>query len=303
MAVEEVACRVMGTDARVLVVGGRPGLAARAMTRLADLERRWSRFVPTSELSELNRCAGTPVHVSAETSALVARAVAAWRATGGAFDPTVVDAVVRLGYDTDLDEVQARPPATAVARPPVPAPGCGGIELDPAGSTVMLPSGVRLDPGGIGKGLAGDLVVGELLAAGAAGAMVDVGGDVVVAGDGPAGAGWTIGIDHPARPGVVAATVTLRAGAVATSTTARRTWLLGDRWVHHLVDPATGDLLPPGAATVVAGAGWWAEVLTKAVLVHGPAALPADCAALVGGRDGTLERHGLVDAIHLREAA
>jgi thiamine biosynthesis lipoprotein len=243
------------------------------------------------------------VRLSAETFALVAHAEAAWRHTDGGFDPTVLDSLINLGYDADLAEVLARPAAAAALRHPVPAPGCAGIVLDPEESTVMLPRGVHLDPGGIGKGLAGDLIVDALMTFGAAGVMVDVGGDVVVAGDSPEGAGWTIGIEHPLRPGVVAATVTLHAGAVATSTTARRTWLLGNRPVHHLVDPSTGEPLPAGAATVIAGAGWWAEVLTKSVLVHGPAALPAGCAALVAGPDGHLERHGLIEAIQFREAA
>jgi len=46
--------------------------------------------------------------------------------------------------------------------------------VDPAGPAVTLPAGVGLDPGGIGKGYAADLLVAELRAAGAAdGLLVD----------------------------------------------------------------------------------------------------------------------------------
>ncbi len=46
---------VMGTTAEVTTVGGRPSLLTVARTRLHGLEHRWSRFLPTSEVSELNR--------------------------------------------------------------------------------------------------------------------------------------------------------------------------------------------------------------------------------------------------------
>ena len=48
----------MGTDVQVIVVGGPAGLEQRAQDRVADLERRWSRFVDDSEVSALNRYAG-----------------------------------------------------------------------------------------------------------------------------------------------------------------------------------------------------------------------------------------------------
>ncbi|MDQ1511511.1 MAG: ApbE family, partial [Actinomycetota bacterium] len=48
----------MGTDAQVIVVGGPPHLLQLAQDRIADLERRWSRFVDGSEISTLNRYAG-----------------------------------------------------------------------------------------------------------------------------------------------------------------------------------------------------------------------------------------------------
>ena len=63
------AFRAMGTTGRVVVVGGRPAATAGAVARIADLERRWSRFRPDSELSQLNARAGQgPVVVSRETA-------------------------------------------------------------------------------------------------------------------------------------------------------------------------------------------------------------------------------------------
>jgi FAD:protein FMN transferase len=104
MAVESVGVRerrfrAMGSDAHLIVVGGAEQLLDDACRRIDDLEQRWSRFIETSEICELNRRAGADVEVSAETALLVARAVEAWRLTGGGFDPTVLGAVLRAGYD------------------------------------------------------------------------------------------------------------------------------------------------------------------------------------------------------------
>src|SRR6476620_9217437 len=96
--------RAMGSDAHVVVVGPER-LADRAEARIADLERRWSRFDERSEVSALNRHAGDPVVVSTETVELVERALDAWRLTHGWFDPTVLGALERAGYDRTFDEV------------------------------------------------------------------------------------------------------------------------------------------------------------------------------------------------------
>ena len=262
----------MGTTAHVLVVAERPEPhLEQARRRLADLEARWSRFRSDSEVSRLNAAAGRAVVVSTETLVLVTRSVDGWRRTGGLFDPTVHAALVGLGYDRDLALVRAAPVSAAVLSGP--APGCSGIAVDPAVSTVRLPPGVGVDPGGIGKGLAADLVAAELLDAGAAGCLVSVGGDVRVLGQSPTEAGWVVTVPDPCRPGEELLRVALSEGGVATSSRLERRWRAGGTEVHHLIDPFTGapadaDVV---AATVVAAEAWEAEVLVKAVAVGGAA--------------------------------
>ncbi|MGO9197832.1 MAG: FAD:protein FMN transferase [Acidimicrobiales bacterium] len=70
-----------------------------------------------------------------------------------------------------------------------------GIEIVRDG--VYLPPKVGIDSGGIGKGLAADVVVEELLQSGAAGVCVNLGGDLRAGGVPPDGSGWTIAVDHP----------------------------------------------------------------------------------------------------------
>ena len=154
------------------------------------MERRWSRFLPTSELSRLNAAAGKPVIVSADTFSVIKSAVDAWEQTDGCFDPTIHDALCAIGYDRTFAEVAPAPRPGDGAAPP----GCADIELDPHLCAVRLPDGVRLDLGGIAKGAAADLVVSRLLDAGADGACVNIGGDIRVEGTAPTDAGWIIDI-------------------------------------------------------------------------------------------------------------
>ena len=100
--------RAMGSDGHLVVVGGSPGLVDLALDRIEQLEGRWSRFRPDSEISRLNACAGQPLRVSSDTVELVERATAAWRLSGGAFDPTVLGPLLRAGYDRSFGELDDR---------------------------------------------------------------------------------------------------------------------------------------------------------------------------------------------------
>jgi thiamine biosynthesis lipoprotein len=280
----------MGTDADVIVVGAGDGAAARARARIDELEQRWSRFVETSEVSALNRDTGRWLEVSADTQLLVSRAIDAWRLTGGHFDPTVLGALIRAGYDRSFDTIvdPHEGGRSSLTR------GCGDIDV--ADGRVRLPAGAGFDPGGIGKGLAADLVTAEVMAGGARGVCVNLGGDLRVCGTSPEGAGWTIDIDHPLADEPVAR-VGVANGAVATSTTLRRQWTVDGEQRHHLIDPETGRPSATGLtlAAVITEHAWIAEVIATAVLLRG-SAHPFDllgdtgAQALVVDRDGRVER-------------
>jgi thiamine biosynthesis lipoprotein len=152
------------------------------------------------------------------------------------------------------------------------------LSLDPQLHLASIPAGSCLDPGGIGKGLAADMVVGHLIAAGARGASVSIGGDVAVRGAAPQDGGWLVGVADPMDLDRESTQLAIVLGGVATSGTLRRSWRADDGTeVHHLLDPATGRPARHDreivAATVVAGTAAWAEVWTKAVMVRGAAML------------------------------
>ena len=293
--------RVMGSAAEVIVVDGPSGSLAHARHRLGQLERRWSRFITSSDVSRMNRRAGSPVTVSADTSNLVAIAIEAWRVSGGAVNPTVLGAVLRAGYDASFDALADRTVAPSSSLAIV---SCTDIVID--GDTVTLPAGTGFDPGGIGKGLAADVLATELRDAGAAGVCVNVGGDLRVSGAGPTGGGWTISIDTPLGDRTIV-DVGLGDGAVATSTTARRRWRIDGRERHHLIDPATScpstsDLVQ---ATALSAECWLAETFAKAILLRGSERafdlLPDGTGALAVRSDGRVIATDALDA-HLGPA-
>jgi len=298
MAAEDISFRAMGSDAHVIVVGGPSGVAERGRRRIEALEGRWSRFLPDSEISELTRRAGEWVTLSTDSVLLVERALDAWRLTVGRFDPTVLGAVIRAGYDRSFDRLGPSAGSGASSL----TVGAAGIEVE--GDRVRLPRGVGFDPGGIGKGLAADLVVADALAAGAAGACVNLGGDLRVAGAPPddpstdrpptGSAAWTVAVEHPASTDPLAL-LGLHDGAVATSTTLRRRWTAEGEERHHLIDPWTGapstsDLT---LAAVVTAEAWVAEVLAKSVLLRG-SAQAFDLVAGLGADALTVDRDGLI---------
>jgi thiamine biosynthesis lipoprotein len=280
----------MGSDAHVIVVGGDDNLLDLAVSVIEDLERRWSRFLDDSEISELNRRAGNFVAVSEETIVLIQRAMEAWRLTGGAFEPTVLGAMVRAGYDRSFELLGPTPAAGNSLL------GIGVADIQIEGDCVRLPAGTGFDPGGIGKGLAADMVCAEMLAAGADGVCINLGGDVRVCGMGPGEKGWTVAVEHPwsVEPLVL---LGVADGAIATSTTLRRRWQTGGETRHHLIDPQTG--LPSDTdltlATVVAAEGWMAEVLAKAVLLAG-SAHPFDIIGGTGAQALAVDRDGHITA-------
>ncbi|HEY2813752.1 MAG TPA: FAD:protein FMN transferase [Acidimicrobiales bacterium] len=262
----------MGTNVHLVVVGGDAELLEQARARIEDLEQRWSRFLPDSELCQLNRDAGSgrAKSVSAATFDVVEQAIDACRETGGLFDPTILPALVAAGYDRSFDA--GLTPSTR--RPPARTNTCDGIVLDHERLSITLPPYCELDLGGIGKGRAADLVADELIDTDrAAGGCINLGGDLRAFGNAPAGApGWAVGLEQPHDADEVMLVVGLADGALATSSTTKRRWQGEDGVTrHHLIDPRTGEPATTTLASVsvIASSAMTAEVHAKASLIAG----------------------------------
>jgi len=263
--------RAMGGDLHVVLWAPHSAaeqLADLAVRRIELLESCWSRFRPGSELNRLNARAGQGyVEVSEDLRRLVAVCSDAFAWSAGDVDATVLGSMVAMGYSDDFTRVATALPASWVPRP---AAGMAGVRIGPR--SVSLPVGVGLDPGGVGKGLAGEIVTTEITDAGAGAVLVSLGGDVVTRGTPPGSDGWRISmrddrLDAPTEVRMLELRGAQR--AVATSSTLRRRWA----GRHHVVNPRTG--LPTDAdvvqATVVADCGWRAEAAATVALVRGSA--------------------------------
>lgn len=296
-----VSGRAMGTRVAVNVIDGPEGAPESALGRLDALEARWSRFRPASDLARVSARPGRWTTVSPETVSLLVVARTAWEATAGACDVTGGAAIVAAGYDRTLEDVVARGdvgPSGGAHPAAGPFPGLDAVEVDAGRGLVRVAPGCLLDAGAIGKGFAADLVADEVLAAGARGVLVDVGGDLAVRGEPPEGGPWRLDVDLDGGPSPA---WTLASGGVATSSSVRRRWRHGGREVHHVLDPRTGAPVPdpPRAVSVLAGTAWWAEAVATALMVIAPAERSAAAArmgaiAIVVEEDGS--RHLLGDA-------
>jgi thiamine biosynthesis lipoprotein len=239
--------RAIGTTVSVAVT--EPSTADDAATMLADdlcsLDEACSRFRPDSELRKLERSSrGRPVAVSALLFDVLEVACAVAVKTAGTVDPTVGSAVISLGYDRDFDQIE-EPGWSGGRHRPRPAPGWWRVQLDPRERTVVVPSGIRIDVGATAKAWAADRAARTIAARLGGGVLVNLGGDVAVAGPPPPG-GWAVGIaEYCTTPGdAVDQVVAMHAGGLATSGTTARSWVHNGRRVHHIIDPWSGEPAP-----------------------------------------------------------
>ncbi|MEU9245441.1 FAD:protein FMN transferase [Streptomyces shenzhenensis] len=292
-----VSFRALGTTASLLVTDPVAMDAARRVldAELAAVDAACSRFRPDSELSRANAAAGAAVHVSALFAEALDVALYAAETTDGVVDPTVGTAVRALGYDVTFAAL--RPQDLGPLRVAGPSAGWRAVEWDRAARRLRIPRGVALDLGATAKALAADRAADRAAEVTGHGVLVNLGGDLSAAGDPPPG-GWRIAVadDHAATDTAGGPTVSITGGGLATSGTTVRTWRRGDRRVHHIVDPVTGDVPAPVWRTVSVAAISCvaANIASTEAVVLGDRALGrlrrAGLPARLVRVDGTVER-------------
>jgi FAD:protein FMN transferase len=206
---------------------------------------------------------------------VVETALRAARDTGGLVDVTLADEIELAGYaghfdgaGTDLRASLALAPPRAPAGPH-PDERWRQITVDSRARTVHRPPGLRIDVGGIAKGVFADELAALL--DGFDAYVLDCAGDLRVGGR--AGVVRPVHIAGPFGDERLLS-FALTGGAVATSGISRRSWIDGDgRPAHHLLDPRTGAPVFTGIvqASAVAPTAAQAEVLAKAAVLSGPA--------------------------------
>ncbi len=310
MSTADVTFRAMGSEIRLII--GEPGPGAdepedairKSRDFIEHFEQSLSRFRPESELCRLNADPREAVPSSPLLRDAVDAAVRAARATDGLVDPTLIGEIEAAGYvesregstPARLQEALLLAPGRAPARPN-PDRRWAQIEVDEQVGVIRRPPGVRIDSGGIGKGLAADLLAERL--SHHRRFVVNCGGDLRVGGldSGP----FEILAEHPLT-GEHDLRLRIDGGAVATSGLNVRVWRHWDgHFAHHLIDPSTGGPAWTGlvGATAIAPTGVEAETFAKAALLSGPVGarrILARHGGLIVHEDGEAEPVGPIDA-------
>lgn len=255
----------------------------RAERVFRDVERTCSRFDPASALARANAEPDRWHDVPATLAAVIQVSERAHRATGGLFDPRIINVLLDWGYDRSLpfgqggvrrqtsESVRGRPSS----RPNLSLPWQPRV-LERGGDSRIHLGGQPIDLGGIGKGLAVRWAAAKLAGAGG-GFLVNAGGDGAYGGVGPDGGGWRVGLEDPSAVEEFLLVLEITDTGCATSSVRLRRWLSDGDPVHHIVDPRTrrpgGDGLV--AVTVVSPDPAWSEVWCKSLFLAGAAGIRA----------------------------
>jgi thiamine biosynthesis lipoprotein len=255
--------RVAVTDPAVLTAA-----VADVESMMRRVERAASRFHGESELSWANVNAGRPVAVSRTLVNLMTTALEEADRSGGAVDPTVGRDLVRNGYDRDITLVADS--AEPVASAPAGRPSWGDVGLDRTAGLLTVPPGATLDLGSTAKAQTADWAAADLHDRYGCGVLVELGGDLAVAGR---GRDWQVLVAEKAgqRGQQVTLSAPLGLAGLATSSTQIRRWQRARAEINHIIDPATGAAVTPHwrTVTVAADSATHANTCSTAAIVLG----------------------------------
>ncbi len=265
--VREASGEAFGTRWSVRARG--EGLPLEALVRpaLDRVDRSMSNWREDSEISRLNRSDAETTPVSEELARVLAAALRVHEESGGAFDVTVGPLLALWGFGPGGDP-EVPPPTPEELERVRRRVGSGRIRLD--GVMVSLEPGVAIDLSGIAKGYAADAVHAALRDAGSGEHLVEIGGEIRLAG------AWRIGVEAPVAGLAprVARSFRLRDLGMATSGGYRdfREAPEGGGFWTHILDPRAGRPVSrrAGSVTVLASTALDADAWATALQVLGP---------------------------------
>ena len=252
-----------------------PGFDARpvqtALQKAVDeVDAHMSTWKPDSDLMRLNRApVGESVVVPADLAHVLALGMTIGRASGGAFDIGMGDAVHAWGFGPAAADVQGIRTAMAASR----RPAHEMLKLE--GTQVRKRGPIALDLNGIAKGYGVDSLAATLRSFGIDAALVGIDGEMRAQGLRPDGEAWTIAIEAPDTDRRAPhAILNLQDAAVATSGDYRHWVTVEGRQLSHTMDPRRGAplLSSPASVTVIAPSCAEADAWATALMVVGPEA-------------------------------
>lgn len=272
----ELAGATMGTTFTVTVVAERPpddALRGTVSGILNAVEGSMSTYLIHSDVSQFNASPSTDwFPVSQMVCEAVAESLELSALTEGAFDVTVGPVVDLWGFGPDGP--RSEPPDDSLIAAARDRVGYRHLAAD-CGRPALRKSraDLRIDLSAYAKGFAVDRVAERLEAEGATEYMVEIGGELRMAGSNAAGTPWRVAIESPGDPGhPVQRIVGITDAGMATSGDYRNFFEFEQRRYSHTIDPRTGapvshDL---AAVTVVSEKAAFADGMATALLVLGP---------------------------------
>ncbi len=260
---------LMGTTARIEVRAETAEMCEKAIQagfqEMTDVDRLMSTYKPDSQISQLNKAAGSQwLEVDSRVYDVLHRARTYGELSEGAFDITVLGLMRLWGFRGGPPRI---PKDEEIARH-LESVDYRRVHLHPDGQRARLEPGVEVDLGGIAKGYALDRAVVALRKNGAHGAVVDLGGNMLSFGQGP---GSTVGIENPLKLDDLLGTIRLRDASIASSGGYERFVTIEGRRYGHVLDPRLGRPVDGMLiATVVTPTGVDADALSTALFVLGP---------------------------------
>jgi len=230
------------------------------------IEDKFSRYLDGNIIDQINTAEGQPIEVDAETSHLIEFAETLFTLSDGAFD--ITSGTLRRAWTFDGSD---NLPSSSEVAGLLDQVGWGRAEWNTP--QLILPPGMEIDLGGIGKEYAVDRAVLKLRANSDTPCLVNFGGDLAVTGPPEPRQAWTVGIETLV-PGGAEKRIELRYGALATSGDARRFLMKNEIRYSHVLDPRTGWPVTGAASsiTVAADRCTQAGMLATLAMLKGPSA-------------------------------
>jgi thiamine biosynthesis lipoprotein len=274
----EVKDSAMGTTLTFIVYtnqnvdeAGTRAAIARAVEEMRRLEGLMSEWREDSEIGRVNAQPGEWVNVSPATLAVVEKSLWAGKLSSGVFDITfqTMGGLWKFGSDSDSQPKLPAPAAVAAAKKWV---DYRKVELNAERSALRIGKQQQIGLGGIAKGYIVDRAASILKSAGLDAFLVQAGGDLYGAGKKPDGSHWVSGIQDPRGAlGSFFATIELEDHAFSTAGDYARSYVLGKKRYHHIIDPRTGyPATACRSVTVWAKDAFVADAIDDAVFILGP---------------------------------
>ncbi|HWZ93081.1 MAG TPA: FAD:protein FMN transferase, partial [Polyangiaceae bacterium] len=242
-----------------------------ALAEMRRLEGLMSEWRDDSEVGKINLNPDQWVTVGPETFSVIARALEEGKVSRGAFDITF-QAMSRVWKFGSAADAEPKVPPKAEIERLRKLVDYRVVELDPARHAVRIPKDHKIGLGGIAKGYIVDRAADVLKQAKVRDFLVQAGGDLFGSGKKPDGSPWVSGIQDPRGPqGTFFASIELTDHAFSTAGDYARSYVIGNRRYHHIIDPHTGyPATASRSVTVWAEDATTADAVDDAVFILGP---------------------------------